>query len=73
MDMTMQQELSEMRLNRLEKLTSALVESQSSTVVLMQDFLKRVEKRLERVETNQGLMMDDLAFIKNYLQERGGL
>lgn len=61
----------DLRLHRLEQLTSSMVESQASMVQILQEQsvrLDRIEKRLDRVEELQTLILDDLAFIKNHLQ-----
>ena len=71
-------ELYDLRLHRLEQLTSSMVESQASMVQVLQDHsvrlekiekrLEKIEKRLDNVENLLQLALDDLAFIKNILK-----
>lgn len=61
----------DLRLHRLEQLTSSMVESQASMVQILQEQsvrLDNIETRLDRVEELQTLILDDLAFTKNHLQ-----
>lgn len=70
-------DLYDLRLHRLEQLTSSMVESQASMVQILQEHsvrLERIEGRLENIETEvkemrelMTLVLDDLAFIKNSL------
>ena len=61
--MEKQMELHELRLNRLEQLTTSMVDSQATMVQLLQDH----SNRLDRIEKMQQLILDDLAFIKEIL------
>lgn len=70
-------DLYDLRLHRLEQLTSSMVESQASMVQVLQEHserLERIEERLDNIETELKemrelltLVLDDLAFIKNSL------
>ncbi len=73
-------ELYDLRLHRLEQLTSSMVESQASMVQILQAHAQRlekieerlgnVEKRLDRVEELLEKLVDDVAFIRNYIETR---
>jgi len=65
--------LYDLRLHRLEQLTSSMVECQASMVQILQDQsarLERIGKRLDRIEKQQTLILDDLGFIKTILTAR---
>ncbi len=78
--MEQQTELYDLRLHRLEQLTASMVESQASMVQVLQEHsvrLANIESRLDNIETRMTrveelltLALDDLAFIKNHLQQR---
>lgn len=67
-------ELYDLRLHRLEQLTSSMVESQASMVQILQAHAQRLEKieeRLDRMEELLEKLVDDVAFIRNYIETRG--
>lgn len=67
-------DLYDLRLNRLEQLTSSMVESQASMVQVLQDQserLDRIEKRLDHLEKMVEQLADDVAFIRNYIETKG--
>ena len=64
-------DITELRLRQLERLTSSLLEGQQATVQILTEHTRRfnsVEKRLENVEELLTLALDDLAFIKEILK-----
>jgi len=72
-----QMELHELRIHRLEQLTTSMIDSQSTMVQLLQEHsnrlsriesrLDRVEQRIDNVEKQLELVLTDLAFIKEIL------
>jgi len=79
--MEKQMELYEIRLHRLEQLTTSMIDSQSTMVQLLQEHTNRfdriekrldnVEKRLDNVEKLLELALTDLAFIRDILKPGG--
>ncbi len=69
-----QEVLYNLRLNRLEQLTSSMVESQASMVQILQAHTKELQemnKRLDILEEQMAQVMTDVAFIRNYIETRG--
>ena len=62
-----QSDVNELRLRRLEQLTTTMVESQASMVQIQQE----QSNRLDRIEKLLELALDDLAFIKEFLKRDG--
>lgn len=60
MQPTQAEEINEMRMRQLERITSAMLESQQNTVQILADHTRRLEQ-----------IQDDLAFIKTILLRRG--
>ena len=72
--MEKQMELYEIRLHRLEQLTTSMIDSQSTMVQLLQEHsnrFDRIEKRLDNVEKLLELALTDLAFIRDILKPGG--
>ena len=66
------QRLNEVRMRQVENVLSVLMEGQSNLAQIMTEHAKqmtRMESRMERLEHNQTLILDELAFIKNYLTQ----
>ncbi len=63
-------ELHELRIHRLEELTTSMIESQASMVQILQERTSRfdrIEQRIDNVEKQLELVLTDLAFIKEIL------
>ena len=58
-------DLQEVRLRQVENVLSVLMEGQSNLAQIMTE----QAKQMERLEHNQTLILDELAFIKNYLTQ----
>ena len=72
--MEVRAELYDIRLHRLEKLTSTMAESQASIVRIMQaqsDQLETIQTRLDRLEERMSSAADDVAFIRNFIETKG--
>lgn len=66
-------DLYDLRLHRLEQLTSSLVESQASMVQILQEQslrLDNIETEVKEMRKLLTLALDDLAFIKNSMPGR---
>lgn len=69
----MRAELYNIRFQRLEKLTSSMVESQASMVQILQEQseqLQAIQQRRDALESRVDTLADDVAFIRNYIETK---